>query len=116
MNSISSYKKHLKNNSSEKKMSIQKTIRVKDIDKFTPIPTAIKIKAPEPLKSRDDCHIVDYPLENILSNDFKNISSPISKIVICPYFITTCRNRYGITKPFLQYLLYYLFSLELIDL
>ena len=34
MNSISSYKKHLKNNSSEKKMSIQKTIRVKDIDKF----------------------------------------------------------------------------------
>ena len=106
MNSISSYKKHLKNNSSEKKMSIQKTIRVKDIDKFTPIPTAIKIKAPEPLKSRDDCHIVDYPLENILINDFKNISSPISKIVICPYFITTCRNRYGITKPFLQYLLY----------
>ena len=106
MNSISSYKKHLKNKSSEKKMSMQKTIRVKDIDKFTPIPTAIKIKAPEPLKSRDDCHIVDYPLENILSNDFKNISSPINKIAVCPYFITTCRNRYGITKPFLQYLLY----------
>ena len=104
MNASSSYKQHFK--VSKKKVSPIATIRVKNIDKLTPIPTAIKIKQPEPLKSRDACQIFDYPLDNILNDDFKSISSPYNKIVVCPYFITTCRNRYGVTKPYLQYLLY----------
>ena len=82
------------------------TIRIKDITKYTPIPTAIKLKTPEPIQSDDDCSIFDYPILDIVNTNFTHIPPTYSKLAICPYFITTCKNRYGVHKPYLQYLLY----------
>jgi hypothetical protein len=105
MNVSSHYKKHVShmNSGSTNKKN---TIRIKDITKYTPIPTAIKLKTPEPIQSDDDCSIFDYPILDIVNTNFKNIPPTYSKLAICPYFITTCKNRYGVHKPYLQYLLY----------
>ena len=105
MNITPSYKTHIKTNHSKSK-KISSTIQVKDIAKLTPIPTAIKIKAPEPIQSDTECHHFQYPLEDILNTNFKDISPTYNKIAVCPFFITTCKNRHGIPKPYLQYLLY----------
>ena len=104
MNVKSSYKNYLKSDSTNK--TKKDTMKIKNLSKLTSIPMAIKIKAPEPLQSKNKCKDFDYPINDILNTDFKNISNNITKIVICPYFITTCRNRFGIDKPYLQYLLY----------
>ena len=105
MNTKSSYKKYLKPKSAS--ISRKETIKVKNIEKLTSIPMAIKIKAPEPLQSKNECKDFDYPIYDILSKDFKKISDDVRKITICPFFVTTCRNRFGIEKPYLQYLKYY---------
>jgi len=86
--------------------SKKNTIHIKDITKYTPIPTAIKLKTPEPIQSDDDCSIFDYPILDIVNTNFTHIPPTYSKLAICPYFITTCKNRYGVHKPYLQYLLY----------
>ena len=104
MNTKSSYKKYLKPNQGS--ISRKETIKVKNIEKLTSIPMAIKIKAPEPLQSKNECKDFDYPIYDILRKDFKKISDNVRKITICPFFVTTCRNRFGIEKPYLQYLLY----------
>jgi hypothetical protein len=101
MNTSSQYKKHLLNSTSKKN-----TISIKNIDKYTPIPTAIKLRSPEPIQSKDDCSVFDYPIKDVVNSDFTQISSTYKKITVCPYFITTCKNRYGVEKPFIQYLLY----------
>lgn len=101
MNTSSQYKNHLLNSTSKKN-----TISIKNIDKYTPIPTAIKLRSPEPIQSKDDCSVFDYPIKDIVNSDFTQISSTYKKITVCPYFITTCKNRYGVEKPFIQYLLY----------
>ena len=102
MNVSSHYKNHINSASNSKK----NTIHIKDITKFTPIPTAIKLKTPEPIQSDDDCSIFDYPILDIVNTNFTHIPPTYSKLAICPYFITTCKNRYGVHKPYLQYLLY----------
>uniref|UniRef100_A0A6C0EM86 Uncharacterized protein n=1 Tax=viral metagenome TaxID=1070528 RepID=A0A6C0EM86_9ZZZZ len=103
MNVSSHYKKHISHMNSA---STSKKNTIKDITKYTPIPTAIKLKTPEPIQSDDDCSIFDYPILDIVNTNFKNIPPTYSKLAICPYFITTCKNRYGVHKPYLQYLLY----------
>ena len=102
MNVSSHYKKYLNSTSNSKK----NTIHIKDIAKYTPIPTAIKLRTPEPIQSVDDCSVFDYPISDIVNTNFANISSTYSKLAVCPYFITTCKNRYGVHKPYIQYLLY----------
>lgn len=102
MNASSHYKNHINSASN----STKNTIHIKDITKFTPIPTAIKLKTPEPIQSDDDCSIFDYPILDIVNTNFTHIPPTYSKLAICPYFITTCKNRYGVHKPYLQYLLY----------
>ena len=105
MNPSSIYKKHIKNKISASK-STKSTIQVKDISKMTPIPTAIKLKTPERVKTENDCSEFNYPILDVVNTNFKYISNTYSNIDICPYFITTCRNRYGVYKPYIQYLLY----------
>jgi hypothetical protein len=102
MNVSSHYKNHINSAANSKK----NTMHIKDIAKHTPIPTAIKLKTPEPIQSDADCSIFDYPIHDIVNTNFTHISSTYSKLAICPYFITTCNNRYGVHKPYLQYLLY----------
>jgi|TARA_R110002074_G_scaffold137450_5_gene282504 hypothetical protein len=102
MDVSSHYKKYLNSTSNSKK----NTIHIKDIAKYTPIPTAIKLRTPEPIQSVDDCSVFDYPISDIVNTNFANISSTYSKLAVCPYFITTCKNRYGVHKPYIQYLLY----------
>jgi len=104
MNPSSIYKKEISKISTSKKSDA--TIKIKDISKLTPIPTAIKLKTPERIKSDDECSEFDYPILDILNTNFKYASKTFNKIAICPYFITTCKNRYGVYKPYLQYLLY----------
>jgi len=104
MNPSSIYKKQISKISTSKKSDA--TIKIKDISKLTPIPTAIKLKTPERIKSDDECSEFDYPILDILNTNFKYASKTFNKIAICPYFITTCKNRYGVYKPYLQYLLY----------
>ena len=53
MNPSSIYKKHIKDKISASK-STKSTIQVKDISKMTPIPTAIKLKTPEKVKTEND--------------------------------------------------------------
>jgi len=101
MNTSSQYKKHLLNSTSKKNI-----LSIKNIDKFTPIPTAIKLRTPEPIQSKGDCSVFDYPIKDIVNDDFTQISTSYKKITVCPYFITTCKNRYGVETPFIQYLLY----------
>ena len=105
MNPSSIYKKHIKDKISASK-STKSTIQVKDISKMTPIPTAIKLKTPERVKTDNDCSEFNYPILDVVNTNFKYISNTYSNIAICPYFITTCRNRYGVYKPYIQYLLY----------
>ena len=84
-----------------------KTINIKDISKITPIPTAIKIKEPELIQTVKECSTFHYPLNDILNTNFEELETKLfSKLMICPYFITTCQNRSNIMKPYLQYLLY----------
>lgn len=84
-----------------------KTIKIKDISAITPIPTAIKIKEPEPIQTVKECSQFHYPLNDILNTNFEELKTKLfSKLLICPYFITTCQNRSNIMKPYLQYLLY----------
>ncbi len=104
MNPSSIYKKQISKISTSKKSDA--TIKIKDISKLTPIPTAIKLKTPERIKSDGECSEFDYPILDILNTNFKYASKTFNKIAICPYFITTCKNRYGVYKPYLQYLLY----------
>ena len=85
MNVSSHYKNHINSDSNKKH-----TIHIKNIDKHTPIPTAIKLRTPEPIQSEDECSIFDYPLHDIVNTDFANIST-YSKLAICPYFVTTCK-------------------------
>ena len=102
MNVSSHYKNHINSAANSKK----NTMHIKDIAEHTPIPTAIKLKTPEPIQSDDDCSIFDYPILDIVNTNFTHIPPTYSKLAICPYFITTCKNRYGVHKPYLQYLLY----------
>ena len=102
MNVSSHYKNHINSAANSKK----NTMHIKDITEHTPIPTAIKLKTPEPIQSDADCSIFGYPIHDIVNTNFTHISSTYSKLAICPYFITTCNNRYGVHKPYLQYLLY----------
>ena len=105
MNASSHYKKYMSHINSAAN-SKKNTIHIKDITKLTPIPTAIKLRTPEPIQSDDDCSIFDYPIHDIVNTNFTHISSTYNKLAVCPYFITTCKNRYGVYKPYLQYLLY----------
>jgi len=105
MNPSSIYKKDIVNKNSASKSNVP-TIQIKDISKLTPIPTAIKLKSPEIVKSDERCSDFDYPILDIVNNNFNFITQTFSRIAICPYFITTCRNRYGVYKPYIQYLLY----------
>ena len=105
MNPSSIYKKHISHKSSASK-SNNSTIQMKDISKITPIPTAIKLKTPERVKTDESCSEFQYPILDIVSTNFKYITKTFSTIAICPYFITTCKNRYGVYKPYIQYLLY----------
>jgi len=105
MNPSSIYKKHISHKSSASK-SNNSTIQMKDISKITPIPTAIKLKTPERVKTEESCSEFNYPILDIVSTNFKYITKTFSTIAICPYFITTCKNRYGVYKPYIQYLLY----------
>jgi len=81
-------------------------MKFQDIDVHTPIPMAIKLKTPEPIQSNQECSSFVYPIDDIVNANFKNIAPTFSKIAICPYFITTCKNRHGVYKPYIQYLLY----------
>jgi len=105
MNPSSIYKKHISHKSSASK-SNNSTIQMKDISKITPIPTAIKLKTPERVKTEESCSEFEYPILDIVSTNFKYVTKTFSTIAICPYFITTCKNRYGVYKPYIQYLLY----------
>jgi len=105
MNPSSQYKKHISYKNSVANHQ-QNTIRIKDIGIHTPIPTAIKLKTPEPIQSDDNCSNFNYPILDIVNANFKQISPTYKKIAICPYFVTTCKNRSGVYKPYLQYLLY----------
>ena len=105
MNVTSHYKKYMSHINSAAN-SKKNTIHIKDITNLTPIPTAIKLRTPEPIQSDDDCSIFDYPIHDIVNTNFTQISSTYNKLAVCPYFITTCKNRYGVYKPYLQYLLY----------
>jgi len=105
MNTSSIYKKYIAHRTSASK-SNKSTIQIKDISKMTPIPTAIKLKTPERVKTEDACSEFDYPILDIVNTNFKYISKTFSTIAICPYFISTCKNRYGVYKPYIQYLLY----------
>ncbi len=105
MNPSSQYKKQIQQMKSVSKVN-EKTIQIKNVGMLTPIPTAIKLNTPEPIQSNDDCSVFDYPILDTINMDFKQISPTFKKIAICPYFITTCKNRSGVYKPYLQYLLY----------
>ena len=105
MNPSSIYKKHILHKSSASK-SNNSTIQMKDISKITPIPTAIKLKTPERIKTEESCSEFEYPILDIVNTNFKYITKTFSTIAICPYFVTTCKNRYGVYKPYIQYLLY----------
>jgi len=102
MNTSSLYKKHIKNNKPKHKM--MNTIQIKDISKLTPIPTSIKLPSLKTIQSNGVCAQVDYPIH--INTDFETIGHTYSKIYICAYFVTTCKNRHGIDTPYLQYLLY----------
>ena len=54
MNTSSIYKKYIAHRTSASK-SNKSTIQIKDISKMTPIPTAIKLKTPERVKTEDAC-------------------------------------------------------------
>ena len=69
MNPSSIYKNQIKSKMSASK-STKSTIHVKDIHKLTPIPTAIKLKTPEPLKSHQECSIFEYPILDIVNTNF----------------------------------------------
>ena len=105
MNPSSIYKNQIKSKMSASK-SKKSTIHVKDIHKLTPIPTAIKLKTPEPLKSHQECSIFEYPILDIVNTNFNLKMKSFTKIAVCPYFVTNCKNRYGVYKPYIQYLLY----------
>ena len=105
MNPLSIYKNQIKSKLSASK-SENPTIHIKDIHKLTPIPTAIKLKTPEPLKSQQECSIFDYPILDIVNTNFNLKMKSFTKIAVCPYFVTNCKNRYGVYKPYIQYLLY----------
>jgi len=105
MNPLSIYKNQIKSKLSASK-SEKPTIHIKDIHKLTPIPTAIKLKTPEPLKSHQECSIFDYPILDIVNTNFNLKMKSFTKIAVCPYFVTNCKNRYGVYKPYIQYLLY----------
>ena len=105
MNPLSIYKNQIKSKLSASK-SEKPTIHIKDIHKLTPIPTAIKLKTPEPLKSEGECSIFDYPILDIVNTNFNLKMKSFTKIAVCPYFVTNCKNRYGVYKPYIQYLLY----------
>ena len=64
MNPSSIYKKHISHKSSASK-SNNSTIQMKDISKITPIPTAIKLKTPERVKTEESCSEFEYPILNI---------------------------------------------------
>lgn len=107
MNITPSYKLHIDSHKKKTKTKDKSTtLQIKDIAKLTPIPTAIKIKRPEPLKNDGECKQFQYPLENILKTDFKKISTSYNKIAVCAFFVTTCENRRGVSMPYLQYILY----------
>ena len=114
MNPSSQYKNHVKQMHGKqmhgKQMHIEsknkKSINIKNIQAFTPIPTAIKLKPPEPIQSNEDCSVFNYPILDTINTDFKQVSQTYNKVTICPYFVTTCKNRSGVYKPYIQYLLY----------
>ena len=92
MNPSSIYKNQIKSKMSASK-SKKSTIHVKDIHKLTPIPTAIKLKTPEPLKSHQECSIFEYPILDIVNTNFNLKMKSFTKIAVCPYFVTNCKNR-----------------------
>jgi len=100
MNTSSLYKKYLSH------ITKKGTMRIKEIDKYTPIPTAIKLKTPGLIQVDNNCSEFDYPIHDTLNTNFNQITPTYNKVSICPYFVTTCKNRYGVLKPFLQYLLF----------
>ena len=89
MNPLSIYKNQIKSKLSASK-SEKPTIHIKDIHKLTPIPTAIKLKTPEPLKSHQECSIFDYPILDIVNTNFNLKMKSFTKIAVCPYFVTNC--------------------------
>ena len=111
MNITPSYKSHIDShksgdNNANANTNANATLQIKDVSQLTPIPTAIKIKRPEPIKNSGECKQYEYPFDTILNTDFKNISSSYNKIAVCPFFVTTCENRRGVSIPYLQYILY----------
>ncbi len=72
MNPSSIYKNQIKSKMSASK-SKKSTIHLKDIHKLTPIPTAIKLKTPEQLKSHQECSTFEYPILDIVNTNFKEI-------------------------------------------
>lgn len=88
MNITPSYKLHIDSHKKKTKTKDKSTtLQIKDIAKLTPIPTAIKIKRPEPLKNDGECKQFQYPLENILKTDFKKISTSYNKIAVCAFLL-----------------------------
>ena len=100
MNTSSLYKKYLAHPTKKE------TMRIKEFDKHTPIPTAIRLKTPELIQVDNDCFAFDYPINDTINTNFSQITPTYNKVSICPYFITTCKNRHGVQKPYLQYLLF----------
>ena len=90
MNPSSIYKNQIKSKMSASK-SKKSTIHIKDIHKLTPIPTAIKLKTPEPLKSHQECSIYEYPILDIVNTNFNLKMKSFTKIAVCPYFVTNLK-------------------------
>ena len=70
MNPSSIYKKEIAHRNSASKCN-KSTIQIKDISNMTPIPTAIKLKTPERVKTEDTCSEFDYPILDIVNTNFK---------------------------------------------
>ena len=78
----------------------------------SPIPKEIRLETPamnvglEANTALLDCKTVHYPAEQILDKEFGSIPKHPDRIVICIYRVNHCQNRYNVTTPFLEYLLY----------
>jgi len=84
-------------------------VRKKEI---SPIPKEIRLETPamnvglEANTALLDCKTVSYPGEESLDKDFGSMPSRPNRVIVCIYRVNHCRNRYNVTIPFLEYLLY----------
>ena len=104
MNTKSPYKDALESRRSRREDV--PTIHPKDLRDLSPIPTSIKIASPKGIAALTVCGIFTYPIEAVLNTGPKASNDIFSRVYVCAYAITNCKNRDGIDTPYLQYLLY----------